>query len=177
MDQGVRGWVYKTAREHFWRVADYYELEDLIQDSFFVWKRICDRYPDVTEIKPRMALFKRAFINHIHDVSKKKTKWASRYVVEANMSAPLDFIRDCADPNQDPDLSLLIKQLPPKILTILKRLYADERGHPFRNKLDGRETTNERLCRLAGGLDASKRDIRAAVLAYARGARLHPQYD
>lgn len=177
MDQGARGWVIKTVQENFWRVADYYEFDDLVQDSWVVWNRIVTRYPDVTDIKQRMALFKRAFHNHIHDVSKKRTKHLSRYTVEADVGVSLDFLRDVPDANQDPDLVLMIKQLPPKILRMLERLYAEGREHPHRLRIDGtRETTNERLCRLAG-LDASKRNVRAAVLAYARGAQIHPQYD
>jgi hypothetical protein len=174
MDQGVRGYIVNTARRNFWRVSEFYEFEDLLQDGAMVWSRVCNRYENVRDIKQRMALFKVAYANHIHDLSRKKSQL--NLVREADLAAPLDFLRDCEDPEQDPDLVMLIKQLPPKIARILQRLYAEGREHPYRVRLEGRETTNARLCRLAG-LDPDLRHIREAVQAYFDGAQIHPAYD
>jgi DNA-directed RNA polymerase specialized sigma24 family protein len=173
MDQGVRGWILKTARENLWRVSGHIEIDDLVQDGFMFWHRIVTRYPNVTETKHRMSLFKTAFTNHIHDLSKRKTRLD--VVPEADIDVPIEHMREGEDPSQDPDLSFIIKQLPPAIMRVLTRMM--ERENPYRLRLDRtRETTNERLCRIAG-LDPSHRDIQTAVLQYLRGTRLHPQYD
>lgn len=174
MDSGARGWVFNTIQKNYWRVAGYYEFEDLIQDSFIVWRRVADRYPDV-ELKQRMALFKTSFNNHIHDLSKKRTAFVTRYTSEADMNVTVDFLRDGTDGSQDPNVNLIIQQLPTKLRRMLERLYTE--APPHRRRLDGtRETTNERLCRLAK-LDPKLRDVRGAIQNYLHGNRLHPQYD
>jgi hypothetical protein len=173
MDQGVRGWIFKTARENLWRVSGHIELSDLAQDGFLFWHRIVMRYPNVTETRHRMALFKTAFTNHIHDLSKKKSRL--ELVAEADLDIPMDALIDGEDPGADPDIAFIIQQLPPALMRVLMRLL--EGDPPYRRRLDwSRETTNERLCRFAG-LDPTKRDIQAAVLQYLNGHRLHPKYD
>lgn len=175
MDQGVQGWIFNTARENFWRVAEYYEFEDLLQDGGMIWAKIVRRYPGAENQKQFMALFKRAFTNHIHDLSKKAS--AIRYVREAEMPETFEGLLEMSDPDQDPDVLLLIRQLPPAIMRALRKMYAEGREHPFRLRLDGsRETTRERLCRLAG-LDPAARDLRNALQAHLSGRPIHPQYD
>ena len=174
MDQGVRGWIYKSARENLWRVSGHIDFDDLVQDGFMFWQRIVVRYPNVTHRPHQMALFKTAFSNHIHDLSKKKSRL--ELVTEADMDVPLDFMLEGDDPAQDPDLAFIITQLPPAIMRVLTRM-VEGQDSPYRLRLDhSRETTNERLCRFAG-IDSSKRDVHTAVLQYLHGARLHPQYD
>jgi hypothetical protein len=176
VDAGVRGWVFKTIKANYWRVSHYYEFEDLVQDSFIVWKRICDRYPDVKETKHRMALFKTAFRNHIHDLSKKRTKYIECCMLESDLGTAVNVLREEVDGSQDPNIGLLVSQLPEKLQTLLSRLYSEKRKHPYRRRLDGtRETINERLCRLAG-LDPEARDVETAIHTYLYGGRLHPQY-
>lgn len=137
------------------------------------WQRIVTRYPNVTHPPHRMALFKTAFTNHIHDLSKKKSRL--EVVNEADMDVSVDFMLEGDDPSQDPDLAFIITQLPPAIMRALTRMYDGD--PPYRQRLDGtRETTNERLCRVAG-INSPGRDFRAAVLQYLHGSKLHPQYD
>jgi hypothetical protein len=175
MDQGVVGWIYKAARENLWRVSGHIDFDDLVQDGFLFWTRILNRYPNVTHRPHQMALFKTAFNNHIHDLSKKKSRL--ELVNESDMDVPLDFMLEGDDPGQDPDLSFIVAQLPPALMRVLARMLEGSDAAPYRLRLDhSRETTNERLCRFAG-LDPSKRDVQSAVLQYLQGTRLHPQYD
>lgn len=172
MDQGVRGWIFKTARENMWRVSSHIELSDLMQDGYLIWLKVCRRYPSVTEQKHRMALFKTSFTNHIHDLSKKRSRL--ELVREAELDVPMEAMIDGEDPTADPDLAFIIKQLPPALARMLRRVIAS--NSPYRLRLDHtRETTNERLCRFAG-LDPTKRDIQAAVQQYLDGRTLHPAY-
>ena len=173
MDQGVRGWIFKTARENMWRVSSHIDLTDLMQDGFLIWHRVCIKYPNVTATKHRMGLFKTAFTNHIHDLSKKKSRLD--LVAEADLDTSMEAMLEGEDPSTDPDLGFLIDQLPAALKRVLARVI--ESDSPYRVRLDHtRETTNERLCRFAG-LDPSKRNVHAAILQYLAGARLHPQYD
>jgi hypothetical protein len=87
----------------------------------------------------------------------------------------METILEGEDPSSDPDLAFIVRQLPPALMRLLARVI--ESDSPHRLRLDHtRETTNERLCRLAG-LDPTKRNIHTAVAQYLDGARLHPQYD
>jgi hypothetical protein len=137
------------------------------------WQRIVTRYPNVTETKHQMALFKTAFTNYIHDLSKKKSRLP--LVTESDLDTPMEALLEGEDPAADPDRNLITSQLPPAIMRVLTRMTTGD--PPYRRYLDGtRETTNQLLCRLAG-LDPDDRDIHTAVLQYLNGSRLHPQYD
>lgn len=169
MDQGARLWVYKTARKNLWRVSGHIDIDDLVQDGMYFWQRICTRYPNVTHPPHRMALFKTAFTNHIHDLSKKNLD----VITESDLDVTLEAAAGL-DVSQDLDFGVIIRQLPPALMRVIKRMY--ETDPPFRHYLDGtRETGGERAARLAG-VDCS-RDIKRAVLQYLSGAQLHPQYD
>lgn len=174
MDQGARGWLLKTARENYWRVATICDFDDLVQEGGLVWARIVNRYPNVTDMPHRMALFKRAFINRIHDLSKKATK---ADIPECDLPNPISVLLEQPDPDQDVDLALIIEQLPGSIRRLLGRIIEDPE-RPYRRFLDHtRETTNRRLCRLAGIDNHTGRDLHTALLQYFRGVKLHPQYD
>ena len=71
MDRGARGWLYRTAQRHYWKVASWYDLDDLIQDGFLHYARLVQKYPDVEKPQHIMVLFKRTFLNHIHDLAKR----------------------------------------------------------------------------------------------------------
>lgn len=173
MDQGARGWVIKTSRENYWRVSSYMEFDDLLQEAAMVWQRVYNKYQGVREPKHLMALFKTAFTNQIHDLSKKNTALPT---TECDLGTALDVLLDVPDHDQDADLSLIIAQLPGAIQRAILKIADPSHGHPFRERLDGtRETSGERITRLAG-LDRG-RDIRRAILAYLAGHRLHPQYE
>lgn len=173
MDQGARLWIIKTARANLWRVSGHIDLDDLVQDGMYFWVRIVTRYPNVTHPPHRMALFKTAFTNHIHDLSKSKSRLD--VVNESDLGVDMDVIIEGDDPSQDPDLAFLISQLPPAIMRVFTRMYYGDA--PFRHRLDGtRETCNQRACRIAG-LDPTLRDVQTAVLQYLGGSKLHPQYD
>lgn len=142
-DAGVRGWLHKTARAHFWRVAGWCEFEDLIQDGMLLYHRIVTRYPNVTEPKHRMRLFQTAFTNHIHDLSKKRTK----------LETAIEFAEEqCSiqDPTvTQPDTSVVLATLSPVLQSFVALMQTNPRAR-FRHRIDHRETTNERICRLIG---------------------------
>lgn len=156
-----------------WRVSSHIDLADLMQDGYLIWVKVNAKYSNVKTQKHRMALFKTAFTNHIHDLSKKRSRLD--LVAEADLDTPMESLLEGEDPTSDPDASFIIAQLPAALRRVLLRMIETE--SPYRLRLDHtRETTNERLCRFAG-LDPTKRNVQAAVLQYLAGARLHPQYD
>ena len=74
MDDGAKFWMLKYAKQNLWRVPDWYEIDDLIQDGFLHYQRIAKKYRKVKTPAHIMALFKRTYTNHIHDLSGRRTK-------------------------------------------------------------------------------------------------------
>lgn len=147
MDRGVRGWIMNTTKLNFWRVAGWYEFDDLVQDGFLHYQRIVTKYSHVKEPKQMMSLFQRAFTNHIHDLAKKRTR-DSVEVCEHALGIALENIATPMYAN--PDTNELIAQMP----SLLRKLVSSQTDarlrRPCRRKPDHRETTNERMCRIVG---------------------------
>ncbi len=162
MDETARRWIISTARKNFWRVAPWYELEDLIQDGYMWWYSRVLKYPHVTEPKHMMRLFQMRYVQHIHELSNKRTKQkAETLLCDFGEDDPLWFI------SQD-DMSIFVAEAPPHIraaLTALE-LHAASMRKPYGKRKNGtRETLNERLCGIAG-LDPTKMDIAGALKSY-----------
>lgn len=175
LDDGLRNWILKTARKNFWKVAGFYDLDDLIQDGFMCYAKCNQRYSFDLEQRHFMSLVQTTFLNHIKTVSAarhKKVDW------------PVDFRHD--DRVTDPDarlvalggsvqeeqtLAALLAGLPSELKELLLVLARDARDAPLltaRDKRtpDGRfrkperETWNEYFCRLIGA-DPKTTDIEA----------------
>jgi hypothetical protein len=139
--------LYNVAKQHYWRVAGWYEFDDLIQDGFLHYSRIVAKYPNVTEPKQLMRLFQRTFTNHIHDLAKRRT----RYELEVNECDLGLRISELTTRQTLPDVSETIATLPPVLRRLLDVMQNDPRTKsPFRLRGTHRETTNEFLCRLVG---------------------------
>lgn len=150
MDDGARKWLIKTARKNLWRVADYYDLDDLIQDGLIVWARVVKKYPRAKDKPHLMALFMRSYTNHINTLSKSRTR--ERDAVKAMIDTSL-IIEPITDDGFG-HLAAKIATAPPAIQNLLRAL-ATEHGSKvlnavYRQRRDGsRETRQERLCRMA----------------------------
>lgn len=86
-DAGVQGWIRNTARRELWRMAGWYELDDLANDGYVCYCKCRDRYtqgppepghqalntdtPNDKQRRHFMALVQRAFFNHIMTLSSK----------------------------------------------------------------------------------------------------------
>ena len=79
LDAGMRGFIKNNARKEFWRVASWYEFEDLVQDGYLCYYKCRSKYRDLTvknhpskgDRKHMMALVRTTFSRHVHDLSKK----------------------------------------------------------------------------------------------------------
>lgn len=71
LPKSVVGWIYKHAARNFWRVADWYDLDDLIQDGLLMAYKCRERYGESgKDLDPPhfMALVKSTFQHHIGDL-------------------------------------------------------------------------------------------------------------
>lgn len=180
MDKAARAWLVTVTADHFWRVASWYEFEDLLQDGMMTWYRIVEKYETNTgRVRSRphlMKLFKRSFLNHIHDLSRNKR--VARVEVKADDVKPnrvgqsLARSMDREGSEGEPlavfdvwgalgcnvdlgEYARMIVDAPVALRSLLQALIfgAGTRASQseYRVRTDGtRETTNARLCRLVG---------------------------
>lgn len=165
MDDGARGWLIKTATKSFWRVSKWYELDDLIQDGYLCYYKVCQRYPTATDVPHRMALFKITYINFIHDLATRRTKSVTE-VLDSDLQTGSDDLIDqsfIATLAECPlsgmiEVGAILASAPERVRAALE-LFTTEAGlktlrSAYRRQRGGkhlvRETMNQRLCRVLG---------------------------
>lgn len=170
LDQGLRIWIKKTAEKNFWRVCRWYDLDDLIQDGYMCYARTRTRYPDL--IKPPLiygqkarfvSMFKRIYLNEIHDLANDRTKSISEIGL-------LDIVSDEKPSEQQGDtdplelnalavpeectFAVMLSQAPAVVKMFLMAMETEEGRQMMRGQLrktsTHRETLNERLCKMIG---------------------------
>ena len=191
MDYAARVWLLQTAREHYWRVAAWYEFDDLVQDGNECWVRVVAKYEErdyvtktgvrtkksrrVRSQKHLMSLFQRTFLNHIHDLSKHRSREAVE--VRALDIIPEDAIIDTVwDHLIEYDCDVLAYErltveAPEPVRTLLRALITEDKASrllsAYRVLRSHRETTNERLCKIAG-IEPGSVNLRSLLERYLR---------
>lgn len=168
MDVGARNWLIKTAKQNYWRVACWYELEDLIQDGYVCYAKVIQRYPKAQTAKHVMALFQITFTNHITDLAKA----TRRYKLEVQFDElPPKYLDQVLEQNPCPyaELLTLISELPLHLRKLIQVMFteADKIKMPRVRSQRGRENCNELLCRLVG-LDPDIVDLHGELVSVLR---------
>jgi len=135
-DAGMRKFIVCFARENFWRVRGVYdEIDDLVQDGYYIFFKCYARYrqitikgfPSASDRRHFAALVEVAFTNHIHNLAKKRTlecaifAFPDLYVRGDNP----DFDRFTAPVPESCTMSALITQAPPELAALFKLLASD----------------------------------------------------
>lgn len=194
MDEGARIWLLRTARKNYWRVAAWYDLDDLIQDGFMCYARVIAKYerrqyvtrtgvvtnksPRVRKRKHIMSLFKVVYTSHINDLANRRTTDLVEVLAE-DIVSPASQAESVWDDLVTDDCDVLVYEHliveAPKVLQRLLRAMMTAPGRrlraPYRVSKTGRETVNERLCRIAG-LDPRAVDVATMLRRYLRGEPL-----
>lgn len=177
MDPGARGWLVTVASDHYWRVAEWYELEDLINDGYVCWYRVVKKYEtDTGRERSRghlMRLFKRTYLNHIHDLSKACTLARIEGKVDdmVKTDSPWGDAWDLLGCSRNIDeFGAVVAEAPRVLQPLLRVLFsgsADQRlRSAYRVGCDGtRETLNSRLCRIAG-VDPDQQDLAGLLRSF-----------
>lgn len=174
LDAGMRGFIVNTARRNFWKIASWYDLDDLIQDGMVCYYRCYRRYrfltvrrhPSQNDKRHFQSLVGRAFENHIISLAWKRSRLpevtaASITGLEDETSSVWENL--CPPQDEEATLSILLRQAPKEIKMLLDLLVNDAADGfwrvPGRKWVQRRrETTNEHFCRRLG-LDPSKLDL------------------
>lgn len=164
MDDGARRWLLNTARRHYWRVCNWYDLDDLIQDGITHYYLILARYPKVKDRPHIMSLFQLTFNNHINDLSRHRSGHPE--ILECALGNPKSddansefamspFARLQGSEPSHETICLIAATAPEPVRKVLAAINSDRGARTMRaayrvRKGGVRETLNERLCRLIG---------------------------
>jgi hypothetical protein len=99
----VLGWISNHSRKNYWRVASFYEVDDLIQDGIIKAYEVINRYgvPGLEIDRPHyMALVKTSFNNHIVDLLRKYTPEKVSVVSLQSLCKPTINRMDGMDENE-----------------------------------------------------------------------------
>lgn len=157
-DKGLRGWIVRTARKHYWRVAAYHDLDDLIQEGLLAYAICRARYRDKVQNRRHfMALVQVVYMNRITDLANERTKClevcASQIAVEGRELQVMEYLAGGAD--GDAELQAVLARAPAEVRAFLA-LFETPEGlaeldKPLRRRGDGtRETMEERLSLVLG---------------------------
>jgi hypothetical protein len=168
MDNGARHWLLRTAKLNLWRVATFYDLSDLIQDGCLVWCKVTSKYERQagTTLKRAhlMALFKRSYMNHLHDLANERTKLqevlVSDLIAGSSMISEYDiWDRYVKAPADELDHALLLVEMDPVAKQAILMMESDEGARllrlPARKRIKPRlpETDEDRVRQMMGVAD------------------------
>lgn len=178
LDEGMRGWIEKTARQEHWRIS-WMEIGDLVQEGYFCYCKVKRAYPQLATVeaptkeqrKHFQALLTTTFTRHLHTLAAKE-KGARLVRIQAPTPNEEVAVWERLVPPQAEagTLATLLAKAPPEIAQLFKLLTSDgldlvayARRKVGRREL--RETTNEYYCRLLG-LDPAATDIITQAKSY-----------
>lgn len=167
LDEGMQKWIYVTANRNYWRVPRWYGIEDLVSDGFACYYKCLAHYgrlarkrqPRKDDRRHFMSLVRTTFLRHITNLANERTATPERPVCDmhrADETAETWLERNGPISGAVADFSVIFERAPREIRTLL-RAFADDAAEGIayaRKRLEKtgllqRETTNERLCRLA----------------------------
>lgn len=153
----VYGWTINTINSNYWRAPRHYSKEDLIQEAWIKFEQCRRRYANtVDNDKWFMALYKRAFINHLHNLSRVASR--SKVVepfTEIEDDEDLDFIEQIPDPvGNYGSAAASLRNAPVEVKRFLQCLGDDQMVRKLRKprvRIDGvRESNAEYYSRVLG---------------------------
>ncbi|MFA5699618.1 MAG: hypothetical protein WC954_07810 [Sphaerochaeta sp.] len=163
LDEGMKRWIVATAYRNHWRVAAWYDLDDLIQDGYLSYHKCATKYDRlIRKRKPKkedrrnfMALVKRTFENHIHDLASKRTRQRPEVILsrlritkvdgDYNESTILERIGGVTDATIAEEVAYF-NRMPSWMKKVLRGVIRDVQ----KGKRVTVEDINARLCRVFG---------------------------
>jgi DNA-directed RNA polymerase specialized sigma24 family protein len=167
----MKNWLFKFAWNNYWRVASWYDLDDMVQDGYLVFYRVLEKYRGKVQNRAHlMRLFQVSYANHIHNISIKRTRTPEVLFEDL---APNPEVRErimdkVLQSNDDAEMALVLAGAPREVRAVIAGLEAADGAtlrKPYQRRKGQRETQNERLCKL-GGLDPNTVDVVLALKTY-----------
>lgn len=133
LEPSVQGYIVKVARKNFWKVASWYEFDDLVQDGYLCYAKCRARFrgnvePTKEDRKTFMSYFQMAFSNHITDLQQdprsRQQEVGFASLSDKQVETFESWTESAADLGQG-TLATLLAQAPAEILDILKQILVD----------------------------------------------------
>lgn len=151
----IEGWTVNYTHSQFWRIESLLEWEDVMQEAYIVFMRVSAKYPTTDTPQHFMALYKRAWANHITDLSNEATQHR-RMVRMSDDDEVAGVFEFAGEIENDGILGIKLAQAPDdvrKVLTLmltapqemLEVLLADWRGPDGRRRDGGGAKINAAL--------------------------------
>jgi DNA-directed RNA polymerase specialized sigma24 family protein len=136
LDAGVRGWLVNTVRQHYWKVASWFEFDDLLQEGYLAFAKCRAKFEPMhkeVEAHPEdrkrfMAYFQMAFNNRIIDLQqhpRSKLQEMSYASLSDNQTEGIESWTESAAELSDANLASLLAQAPTEITEMLKQILVD----------------------------------------------------
>ena len=144
----TKQWAESFLRKNQWRADAIHSFDDLLQDSYLTFLKICNRYPRVMSQAHFMTLYRRAMVNEMHDRARYMQRKRERHVDTSIDASDLGVGR-IGDVGHDGYLALLLEQAPEDVRLALALI---GQNPPALHRINGhRENLNMKLQRLLGG--------------------------
>lgn len=137
-----------------------------------IFYKVTERYKDVKDKRHLMALFYRSYTNHITFLANRRTTLGEILACDMSEDGDHDTLWAIIGPAEFLSVDHLIGAAPEPVRSCLKAMHETEPRklrRPYRKRLTGRETLNERLCRFAG-VDPKLFDMPALLRQYLSSA-------
>lgn len=109
----IEGYVVNFLLRDLWKLEPTHGFHDALNEAWVVFDRVAKAYPDV-EDKHFMALFKRAWSNHVVDLAKKATRQRDEIPVSAIVAESV------GERHNSGYLHILIKQMPSELAAVVR---------------------------------------------------------
>ena len=167
VQNSLEAWTKSYIKNKLWRLPRGYEFDDLIQDGYEKFLKCYKRYPEVTSPRHFMALYKRAFINHLNDLSNYASNYTDNHSYTNEDGESEDLIETVVgEYSNHGEIRNLIQNCPDHVRQVLEVLTIPVDKSPLvapkkyrlgtekvpicEGGFYNRETTNERVCRVLG---------------------------
>ncbi len=156
----VEGWSVNYIIRHAWRTRPEFDVDDLRQEAFLVYRKVIDKYSvKATSEKHLMALYKRSLANRIQNIANRssvRNRVERAAVIDTAETSVMDAIAaeagvPCPGAG-DVQLTLAVHYMEEgPVKQCLQALLAFDGVLPCMSKRKGRrETTDHYLARIAG---------------------------
>lgn len=182
LDAGMHAFIINTAKREYWRVANWCDLDDLIQEGYLCYAKCRAKYRKLSaknhplqgDRKWMMSLVKTTFIRHIYFNLAGKMMHGHERAMSQLVSEDMT-IEDAWDrvlPPQPDEMTAILRftSLPSELKDLISILANDTKDQLRMlrrgpTKRSSRETSNEFYCRLLG-LDPRERDVLGELREY-----------
>lgn len=152
----ISGMTYKYLKKNLWRCESIHSIEDLMQDAYLLFLKLCDFYPRVIEPPHFMSLYQRSLANMITD--KARTKKYKSEIIDETVDVSEKIKTTGSIPAQitfsEGPLYTLIEQGPPELKMFFSILNNEEKLKELRKtrteKFEPRKNLNQRISDVLG---------------------------